>query len=242
MQNLSVNGITMKEKRIGAIIVAGGKGERMKSRLPKQFVSLANRPIFIRSLEKFQHDPDIDDIILVVPQDYIEHAKHVLQKFSCNKVHKIVAGGMKRQDSVYNGLKAVDINKYRIFIVHDAVRPFIEATIISQVINIAEKKGAAITAISAVDTIKEITSKGRIVQTFERSKLVQVQTPQAFRAEILFKAFQLAEKEGFYGTDEASLVERLGSPVYIVKGSANNIKITTENDLRLAKVIVSEYS
>jgi 2-C-methyl-D-erythritol 4-phosphate cytidylyltransferase len=240
MQNLLGYDITMKEKRIGAIIVAAGKGERMKSRLPKQFVSLANKPVFIYSLEKFQHAAEIDDIILVVPQDYIEHTKHVLQEFFFSKVHKIVAGGIKRQDSVYNGLKALDINKYEIFIIHDAVRPFVEESIISQVIDQAKKKGAAIAAISAVDTIKEITANGRIVKTLERNKLVQVQTPQAFQTEILLKAFQLARREGFYGTDEAALVERLGNPVYIVESSPNNIKITTENDLRLAKAIVSE--
>lgn len=229
-----------KAKRNGAIIVAAGKGIRMKSCLPKQFILLAEKPVFIHSLKKFQHCPQVDDIVLVLRQEHIEQAKLLLEKFPFSKLYQIVAGGDKRQDSVYSGLSALDIQQYEILVVHDGVRPFVKPETISKVIEEAKKKGAAISAIPAVDTIKEINLTGRVISTLDRSRLVMAQTPQAFRAELLLKAFKEAQKANFYGTDEAALVERLGKEVYIVEGSPDNIKITSEADLQVAETLLRE--
>lgn len=221
-----------------AIITAAGIGKRMGSNQPKQYLELNNKPILCHTIEKFQSASLIDGIILVTDAPSVTLVKDKLLK-ECNfsKVIKVVAGGAKRQDSVAAGLTNVP-KGCEVVCVHDGVRPFITAELINKSIEEAKAHGACIVAIPMKDTIKRVDGEGRIVETVERAGLWRAQTPQSFRYEILKEAFDSAMKSGFYGTDEASLVERIGKEIYILSGDERNIKITTPEDLIIAKAII----
>src|SRR3990170_9054505 len=172
------------------IIVAAGSGKRMKSKIPKPFISINGKPIIIHTLEKFRNIPCIKEIILVLQKNdinwVIKKYGNVLAKLN---VTKIVAGGKRRQDSVYNGLISSNINS-DLIIIHDVVRPFVTKEIILSAINTAKKYGAAVPAIPAKDTIKLIGQNNIVKNTFNRQSLYQVQTPQVFKRAILLKAYR----------------------------------------------------
>lgn len=216
-------------KRVAAIIVAGGEGRRFGS--PKQFALIKGKAVLDWSVEKFESHALIREIVLVLPD---ERGKE--QYFSrYKKVTAAVRGGARRQDSVWNGLSCLDRQGAEVILVHDAVRPLVRAEVITRVIQEAEKSGAAIPAIPVGETVKEAAG-GRVVRTLEREKLFRVQTPQGFSYGLLVKAMRQAREEHFYGTDEATLVERIGGRVTIVEGDPLNIKITTPADLKIAEV------
>ena len=218
------------------IIVAAGSGKRMKSKIPKPFISINGKPIIIHTLEKFRNIPCIKEIILVLQKNDIDWVikkyGNVLAKLD---VTKIVAGGKRRQDSVYNGLISSNINS-DLIIIHDVVRPFVTKEIILSAINTAKKYGAAVPAIPAKDTIKLIGQNNIVKNTFNRQSLYQVQTPQVFKRAILLKAYRKSLKTGFPATDDSQLVEMAGFPVRIVKGSDANIKITTPADVKIGRL------
>ena len=162
--------------------------------------------------------------------------KEIVNKYKLSKVAKIVAGGKERQDSVAKGLACIG-DGFNLVLVHDGVRPLVSQAVINRVIYAAKENGAAIAAVPIRDTIKAVSSEGWVDQTLERSKLWSVQTPQAFRYNLLKAAYAKAESDGFSATDEALLVEHLGHPVRVVKGSTQNIKITTPGDLDIAEAI-----
>lgn len=225
-----------------AIIPAGGMGKRLKSRVAKQYLELNQLPILVNTLQVFQQSKTIDEIILVLPSDDMISARQALiDQYGLNKVKKIVAGGKERQDSVRNGLEAVD-HKYDLVLVHDAVRPFVTEKMIRQVVTTAKVAGAASVGVKAKDTVKE-TGKDNIVScTIPRHNLWMTQTPQAFKLEILKKAYKKAYDEKYYGTDDASLVERMGVKVKMIEGSYDNIKITTPEDLVIARALIKNKS
>lgn len=221
-----------------AVVPAGGLGTRMGGTVPKQFQSLNGKPILYYTLKTLQESGDISEIILVVPEKEYEVAcTDWLGK--PETVKKVVIGGEKRQDSVYNGFCEVSSDT-EIVLVHDGVRPFLSQKMIVESIDAARKYGAAITAIPVNDTIKRVNSSGLVSQTIDREGLWRVQTPQAFRYPLLQAAFNKAKSESFYGTDEGTLVERLGEPVKIVEGSERNIKITRPEDLELGETFISK--
>jgi 2-C-methyl-D-erythritol 4-phosphate cytidylyltransferase len=221
-----------------AIIPAAGVGIRMGGAMPKQFLSLDGVPIFIHTLRKFAASEGIDEIYLALrPEDMDRAATDIHHEHFTKPVH-LVVGGSSRQQTVRRALDEVPAAT-ELLIVHDAVRPFIELELIQRVTEAARKDGAAILGIPSVDTVKQV-ERQTILGTIPRERIVLAQTPQAFQYAILKEAFARAEADGFNGTDESSLVERLGHSVTVLMGSDRNIKITKPSDLPLARLFIAQ--
>lgn len=225
---------------VTAIIPAAGSGSRIGSSSHKQFMELGGKPVIIHTLERFQQSSAIDEIVVVFPPDKVEEFSSIITAYGFHKPIRFVAGGERRQDSVHQAFLSVNGKQTEIVAIHDAVRPLVEVDLIQRVVERARLTGAAIAAIQAVDTIKEVSSQNVVVATLNRSALRQVQTPQAFAYHIMREAFQRAYADGYYGTDDSSLVERIGIQVAVVPGSPLNIKITTPADVRFAELILRE--
>jgi len=223
--------------KVSAIIPAAGQGLRLGGSVPKQFLHLDGKPILAHTLDAFQNSGLVDSIILVVPEHEIDETR---SQWLNNPplVKKIIAGGKQRQDSVVNGFNELDAET-DVVLVHDAVRPFISSAIIKESITAANEYGAAITAIAVNDTIKQVGKSDLVERTLDRERLRRVQTPQAFKYDLLKKAFAKAGADSYYGTDEASLIEYINEPVKIINGSELNIKITRKEDLVLAEQILA---
>lgn len=235
--------MTMATRRpkVFAVIAAAGSGIRLGGTTKKQFLLLKEKPILVLTLQRFEHCPDIDEIAIAVPEDEIVGTESLLTHFRLHKVSKVIAGGEKRQDSVWNVLSKLDLKPSDIVLVHDGVRPFIDSKKISQIVNICKEYDAVVLAVQPKDTIRRSNGSGYFDQMLDRNALWLVQTPQGFKASLLLKAFERARKEKFYSTDEAALVERLDVKARIVQGSYDNIKITTEEDLELGKLILERW-
>ncbi len=232
--------------KVIVIIPAAGLGTRMAPAAvgkgkSKQFTELAGTPILVHTLRKFVASREVSDIWVALRKPEIAEFRARLEneyKDVLGKPVRMVEGGDHRQQSVANALAAISAASDDIVLVHDAVRPFVTAEIIRDVIQAAEKYGAAIAGMPAVDTVKQVerTAEGAVITaTVPRERVVMAQTPQGFRYEILKRAFDDAAADGFMGTDEASLVERAGKEVAVVMGSPRNIKITTPADMDLAE-------
>lgn len=217
---------------IAAIIAAAGEGRRFGSL--KQFALLGGRPVVYWAIEAFSLHNMINELIVVFPDE--SQAETIKSRWP--KVKAVVKGGPQRQDSVAQGLAAVS-PETDIILIHDGVRPLVTAELITRIIEATLKEGAAVPVIPLEDTIKEVENDW-VVQTINREKLFRVQTPQGFRRDILQAAFRQAQKDNFYGPDEASLVERIGRRIKIVKGDKFNIKITSPEDLKIAEVWLNE--
>jgi 2-C-methyl-D-erythritol 4-phosphate cytidylyltransferase len=217
--------------RVSALILGAGKGKRMGGRVSKQFLEIEGRPLLAYTLDKFQAHTLIDEIIVVTPKEDIDYCwQKIIYRYNFTKVNKIVSGGKERQDSVYQGLLALPEDTEWV-VVHDGVRPLISTPVITDALRAAFEKGAAIVGVPAKDTIKVVKDNFIVQETPSRKALWQIQTPQVFKKEVLVKAYQDAQATGWVGTDDASLVERLGAPVFVVQGDYNNLKITTPEDL-----------
>lgn len=251
-----------------AIVPAAGRGRRMGTAKPKQFLELSGKPILIYTLETLARASFLAEILLVVPTDSVADAASLLSDHGfhgettsgplprapldgrsrpdgegtvgvralAGSVREgrqgricVVAGGAERQDSVFNGLQALPPDCDWVLI-HDGVRPFASSELLKRTWDAALTNGAAIAALPASDTIKRVRA-GQVVETVPREELWLVQTPQVFRREILFEAYREADRQGWVGTDDAFLVERLGLPVAVVTGERSNIKVTTPEDL-----------
>ena len=224
--------------KIVALILAAGRGKRMGTAKNKSYLLLAGKPIVYHTLFEFERSPLIDEIVLIVGNDEVEHARSsIVDAFQFTKVSTIVVGGLKRQDSVLAGLRAIKGDS-EVVMVHDGVRPFISQALLQKTGQAMEASGAAIVAVPVKDTIKTVSPQREVLTTLDRSTLWAIQTPQAFRRDILEKAFEKAIDDGFYATDDASLVERIGVTVRVVDGSYENIKITTPEDLVLGEAIL----
>lgn len=217
------------------VIPAAGMGKRMGAGKNKLLLLLNEVPVLIHTLLVFENDEECDGIVLAIsPGDEQEFSK-LINKYKINKVLSFVYGGKERQDSVYNALQSVQFEG--VVLVHDGARPFIQKETIKKVTAAASLDGAAVVAVPVKDTIKKVQGN-RIVETVERSSLWSVQTPQAFRMSVLLDAHHLAQENGYLGTDEASLVERIPYDITIVEGSYDNIKLTTPEDLYFAEAIL----
>ena len=240
--------------KVVVIIPAAGLGTRMapaasRAKTPsKQFTELDGTPILVHTLRKFAASPLVSEIFVALRKDEIAGFRERLeaadadQKTPLRKKVELVEGGEHRQHSVANALAVVSAAPDDVVLVHDAVRPLVTPEIIAEVIRGAEKFGAAIAGMPAVDTVKKVerTADGALVTaTIPREHVVMAQTPQGFRYHVLKKAFDEAAADGFVGTDEASLVERSGKEVAVVMGSARNLKITTPADMLLAEFYLS---
>ncbi len=203
----------------------------MMSDLPKQFLSLDDMPVLARTLAIFEEAASIDRIILVVPKEGMKYAREeIVFRHKIRKVDHIRAGGEKRQDSVRNGLEVVE-DRDDVVVIHDGVRPFVSQGLIDRSVLEASRSGAVVPVIPLTDTVKIVGHDGLVIDTPDRNNLRFAQTPQTFRREIILEAYQNAFREGFYGTDDASLVERMGVSVKTIPGSHDNIKITTPEDI-----------
>ena len=221
------------------IIPAGGTGRRMGGEIPKQYLSLAGIPILVHTLREFQQSPFVNEIFLVVPEgDVTDVRRDLVERYDLAKVSLVVAGGRERQDSVRNAIMHVR-DEHEIILVHDGVRPFVTGALIERTVAGAKEFGAAVPGIPVRDTVKAADATGRVVKTVQREGLWLVQTPQAFRREVILAAYERASADGFYGSDDASLVERTGIPVRMIPGDADNIKVTTPEDLARGERIVS---
>ena len=221
-----------------AIVPAGGQGKRMGGTVPKQFQALMGHPILYYTLKTLHDSKLIDSLILVVPEKEFEDARtDWLGRPSI--VKQVVMGGEKRQDSVFNGYKSAPADT-DIVLVHDGVRPFLSKEMIKETINIANKFGAAVTAIPIHDTIKQVDDTGKVQRTLKREGMWRIQTPQAFRYNLLGEAFQNAQSNSFYGTDEGALIEYLGQEVRVVDGYEWNLKITRPEDLIVGEILAAK--
>lgn len=227
--------------KIVGLIAGGGKGRRINSPIPKQFLPLKDKPILTWTLETFQTTSEITEIILVVPKEKIEYCwEEIVEKYRFLKVKKILPGGMTRQASVWAGLQACPQDT-EIVVIHDAVRPFVKKEIIVGSIKTARRSGAAVAAIPVVDTIKRIKKGRKINETLDRTSLVIAQTPQTFKYSLIFEAYRKAFEENYSASDDASLLERLGYPIKLIPGSPSNIKITTPQDLAFGNFILTHF-
>ncbi len=227
--------------KVFAIIPAAGSGTRLEAKVKKQFLPLQGKPVVIHTLRQFEFCPDIDEVAVAVPESSIVEMESLVSQYRLHKVSKVLAGGERRQDSVNRVLSRLVLKDSDIVLVHDGVRPFVSTKKISQVIKACRSHDAAVLAVQPKDTIRRSNGGGFFDQTLDRSALWLVQTPQAFKASLLKKAFEKARREKFYSTDEAALVERCGVKVKIVEGSYDNIKITTQEDLELGVLILERW-
>ncbi|MFA4916198.1 MAG: 2-C-methyl-D-erythritol 4-phosphate cytidylyltransferase [Syntrophales bacterium] len=221
-----------------AIIPTGGSGRRMGGSIAKQYLPLAGIPLLVHTLSTFQKSSVIDDIFLIIPEgDFLYVRQMIIEKYGLSKVSRILTGGRQRQDSVKNGLDVVG-TEHSIIVIHDGVRPFISEEMLHRIVIEALQAKAVTFGIPAKDTVKTIGASGWVRETLNRDGLCLTQTPQAFERQIIKKAYQTAGEDHFYGTDDASLVERIGIKVKMIPGSYDNIKITTRDDLVLGEFLI----
>jgi len=213
----------------------------MQENLSKQYLLLDGIPVLVHTLRVFQKSHTIDEIFLIVPENDIEFARqHIVEKYSISKVSRIVKGGRERQDSVRHGINVLE-GDHNIIIIHDGVRPFITEEIVQAAFVEASREKAVTVGVPVKDTVKSVDGRGWVAETLDRNRLWLIQTPQAFTRDVIKKAYEDAYRDNYYGTDDASLVERIGINVKVIHGSYDNIKITTKNDLVLAEILIKKF-
>jgi 2-C-methyl-D-erythritol 4-phosphate cytidylyltransferase len=216
---------------VAVVVPAGGTGARLGSRMPKQFLPLGRQPILAATLRHFRRHPRVGAIVVAAPAAHVGRTRRVLVGGGAPVT--VVVGGPTRQESVWAAVQAAPPST-AVILVHDAVRPFVTRALVDTLVAAAERDGAAVCGLPITETVKRVRD-GIVDATLDRDGLWSVQTPQAFRAAILREAHDKARRDGFVGTDDAMLVERLGHPVRMVTGLAENVKITTADDLRRAR-------
>lgn len=219
--------------KVVSIILAGGKGKRMGAKVSKQFIEINEKPIIYYTLKAFEKCKEIDEIILVLPKDEIDYFKKEIEPKFNFKISKIIEGGEERQDSVYNALNSIE--NCEIVLIHDGARAFVSNRIITEGIDYAKKFGAAAPGVTPKDTIKIKDEKGFSIDTPNRNSLVAVQTPQCFKYNLIKRGHDKVKEEHIKVTDDTMIVELLGEKVYLFNGDYENIKVTTPEDLILAK-------
>jgi 2-C-methyl-D-erythritol 4-phosphate cytidylyltransferase/2-C-methyl-D-erythritol 2,4-cyclodiphosphate synthase len=238
IENLSESAGRQRNFTAVAVIAAGGTGTRMNSGVPKQFLEIAGKPILLHTIERIASIEAVTQIVIALPPEHIPEAEAILRRQPPVVEVRCVAGGASRQESVLCGV----VNARRdadILMVHDAVRPVCDRATILRVLDAAWEKGGAVPGLPATETIQRVSRRGRVLATPPREELYAIQTPQAFRADILISALEEAREAGFLGTDESSVVRWAGHPVVVVPGSPENIKITRPLDLEIARILIS---
>lgn len=223
----------LTDSRAVAIVLAAGAGKRMAAAVNKVFLPVAGKPIIAWSLECFERQPEIAEVIVVAAASELEECRHQLQPFGFKKLSAVVVGGPTRHDSEFNGLthleKRIEAGTIDLVLIHDAVRPFVTASMVDRLITEARRSGAAIPCVPAADNIVQALPDGEV--TKPPAPLWAAQTPQVFEARLVLEAHRQAHQDAFKGSDTSSVVERLGRSVAVVYGSYDNIKITTSDDL-----------
>ncbi len=219
------------------IIVSAGKGSRMKADINKQFLKINGKEVISHTIDKFYENKNIKEIIVVVKEDEKKFfQENIIQKYGYKNI-KVVCGGKERQDSVYNGLKEVD-KDCEYILIHDGARPFVDGKIIEDSIKCAKEYKSVVVGVPVKDTIKIVNSENDVCDTPNRNTLWSIQTPQVFEYSLILEAHKKAKEDNYYGTDDSMLIERLGKTVKLIEGSYSNIKITTPEDLKIAKEIL----
>lgn len=228
-----------KNNFITAFVAAAGMGKRMNMDINKQFLTIDDVPILAHTIKKIEKSKYIDFLEIIVKESDMCYVEEILEKYKFNIDYKIVFGGKERQDSIYNGILNMP-DRTDIVLTHDGARPFVSVSKIDEAIENVFETGACVLANPVKDTIK-VSLDGKVVDyTPNRDNLWQVQTPQVFKADILKKAYEQAYSEGYYGTDDCSLVEKTGIKVKLIYNSYDNIKITTREDLSIANILVKK--
>lgn len=228
---------------ITVIIPAAGSGTRLDHDIPKPYIELGGAAILEHTVRRFIKVDGLSDLIVATSGRYRPAAEDILKSILPPKVAgRSVTGGRERQQSVYNALQVAVDGDSELIIIHDAVRPFVTLEKIEACCRAASESGAAVLGVPSRDTIKRIDRNRRVRETPSRSVLWQAQTPQVFRKEILLEAYHRAQEEEYQGTDDASLVERLGYDVQMIEGDHTNFKITYPLDLRLARLLIENHN
>lgn len=229
-----------------AIILASGMGKRMKAGKNKTLLDLSGKPLIYYALEKFQKSKAINEIVLVVKDGEQKVFQRIIEKYAFKKVLAIIPGGKERQDSGHCGVRFIKENikkqKDLIVLFHNGANPFVTEDEIESVILNAKKNGASVVAHKTKDTIRKVNTKGISLGVIDRENLWNMQTPQAIKFPLAQKAFEKAKRDNFLGTDDVSLVEKLGKKVKIIEASENNFKVTTPLDLELAKIVLKNLA
>ena len=219
-----------------AIIPAAGKGVRSGLAAPKQYIKINGKEIIVYTLETFQRNKLIDEIILAADPFYFKLLHKIKEKYKLTKIKSIVEGGKERQDSVYNALKVLKAKPNEFIVVHDAARPLLPVDVLTGAILYAKKKGNALVCLKAQDTL--VKGKDNVESYLSRDEIFLVQTPQIFLYKDLISAMDKAYKDNFYGTDESMLIKRTGKKVHLFEGSIMNFKITRGSDIDLFKNLI----
>ncbi len=226
--------------KVAAIVPAAGAGTRLKSRTQKPYIALGGKPILARTLTALSGNKNITEILVSVSKDKLNKARReIIEKYNIKKT-TLVIGGRERSDSVYNALKAVSKDADYVLI-HDGIRPFITDKFIESLLKRASRFKAVVAAVPVKPTLKFVDKNGFIKNTPPRECFWEAQTPQVFKRDLIEKAYEAARKKKITATDDSSLVERIGVKPKIVMGSYSNIKITTKEDLELAKIIIKRH-
>jgi 2-C-methyl-D-erythritol 4-phosphate cytidylyltransferase len=225
--------------RVAAVIVGAGQGIRMGTEVRKQYMMLGNRPVLAHTLLAFEKCDAIEEVFLVISRgDDLFCKKEIIDRLRPEKAVHLISGGATRQESVYNGLKAID-GRFGLVAIHDGVRPLVKIDRIAECVRVAEKCGSCILAIAASDTVKTVDEHDRVIVTMKRHMIRMAQTPQAFHYDIILRAHVAAQEKACMGTDDAELVELCGEVVKVIPGDPYNIKITTPEDLKLAEALLA---
>lgn len=222
-----------------AVILAAGRGKRMGADINKQFLKIKDKPVLYYSLRTFSSNELIDGIIIVCAESEMDYCKkEIVEKYKIDKVIKVVAGGKERQDSVYNGLKAIE--DCEIVLIHDGARPFVTDRIIEEGIKYGKLYEACTCGVTSKDTIKIKNKEGFSIETPDRNNLFLVQTPQCFNYNLILDCHRKLSKKSIVVTDDTTVVEYYNHKIYLYEGSYKNIKITTPEDLYIAEKIVEQ--
>jgi 2-C-methyl-D-erythritol 4-phosphate cytidylyltransferase len=224
-----------------AIIVAAGEGSRIGGAVAKPYLPIAGRPLILHTLDRFASARTIARIVLVVAADHLELCETMIREDPVSGALRWVLqpGGASRQESVSEGLGRVTTD-CELVVIHDGVRPFVSGSLIDRCVNEAQEKGAVVVGLPARDTIKVVSETRKVQSTLERAALWEIQTPQAFHLELIVKAHRWARDNGIHATDDAALVERFGTSVYVLDGERTNIKVTVPEDLLFAEALIRE--
>lgn len=226
--------------RVFAVIPAGGKGKRGGTATPKQYLRFHGKELIVYTLEIFQKNNLVDEIIISAEQPYHTLLNKIAKDYNLTKISQLVEGGEERQDSVYNALKAIKADDGDLVAVHDAARPMLSDAILTKAINTAKEKGNALVCLKARDTL---VKGDQVVEEYvDRSEIYYVQTPQIFKYKDLKKAMKKAYEKNFIGTDESMLIKELGIDINIVEGSMLNFKVTTMTDIEMFEKLTVNFS
>ena len=230
----------MSNQKIISVILASGTGNRISNEIPKQFLRISGLPLIVHTLKPFESHHKIDEVVIVALSSHISKTWKLVEKHNVTKVSKIVPGGKSRQESSRIGVNACGEDTGFVLI-HDAARPFVTTNFLSQIIKKVKKNNAVVPVVPSTDTVVEIDNKGTIKNIPNRLNIMRVQTPQAFKYELIKDAHDIALKDGSTdSTDDSSLVLRIGHPVFTVKGSEKNIKLTLPIDMYIADKFLRE--